>query len=91
MSRKLAGMGLASKKQSSFLQKSKKPASVVGELSSHAGFADFSNLQVSFINKNVKHNLQLSSGCCFEQDGTQDRGKDVPFSEQPRSLGRSDQ
>ncbi len=59
------------------VQELKKSASDVRELSSHAGFTDYSNLQMSFLDENVKHNLQPSSSCHFEQDGTRGRGKDV--------------
>ncbi len=35
--------------------------------------------------------LQPSSICHFERDGTQGRGEDVPFADQPLSLGCPDQ
>ncbi len=86
-------MGLASKRLAGSLQGSKQSAGDARELSSHAGFADIANLQISILNENVKYNLQPSSSCHFEQNGTRGRGRgeDVSFSGQPLSSRHTDQ
>ncbi len=89
-SKKLAGTEVASKKIAGFLKESKKSAVDDHTLNPHRGFADFSDLQISVINENVKYNLQPSSSC-FEHDRTRGRGEDVPFTEQPLFFGDSSQ